>query len=145
MNEHYLCPMEESIRLAVATDRWNESLTHHLNGCTDCQDTLAASKWMQQLGTILAKSAPPDPEIVWMMSRITRSSRRLAVPLSDGIAVLLLAAFIAAWAWSPLEQFVAKLVPLNSMLLTTFLVSCTVATVMTTIALNTEFLNLRRR
>ena len=140
-----ICPMEKSILSALAAGRLDGSLTGHLSICAYCQDSLAISKWMGQLAAIPVESAPPDLEVIWMMSRITQSSRRAAIPAWDGIAAILFAALIAVWIWSPVESLVTKIVPVHSMLLVLFLVSCTIAAGMTLVALNTESLFLRRQ
>ena len=128
MNANQTCTMEKTILSVHGTDLWNETLSDHLNGCAYCQDSLAISNWMRQLAAIPVENAPPDLEVIWMMSRITQASRRLAMPIWDRIAAILFAAFIAVWAWSPVESFVTTIVPLHSMLLVMFLVSCIIVT-----------------
>jgi len=145
MKSDQICAMEKTILSALETGRWSEALTNHMNGCAYCRESVEITKWMRQLAAIPEESEPPDLEVIWMMSRISQSSRRLAVPVWDGIAAILFIAFIAVWAWSPVESLVTKMVPSHSMLLVTFLVSCTIAAGMTVAALNIESLHLRRR
>jgi len=137
--------MEKSILSNLGSDRRDEALANHLNRCAYCQDSVAIANWLRQLEDVPVQPVPPDPEVIWMMSRITQSSRRLTIPFWDGIAAILFAAFIAVLLWSPVEKFIARIVPLQSMLLVVFLVSCVIAAGMTAVALNTEALNLRRR
>jgi len=145
MNEHSVCTMEREILLAAATDRWNGSLTDHLSICADCRSSVEIAGWLNQLANIPVNSAPPDPEVIWMMSRLAQSSHRSKVPSWEGIVAMFFAACIAVIAWSPLQSLIGKAIPLHSMLLVMFLVSCIVAGGMTIFALTSGSLFSRQR
>jgi hypothetical protein len=116
--QNEICSHEAEVIKAQRSGRWENSLAAHYDSCPHCREAVRVAGWMQTLAATTAKHrALPDPELLWIKSRLfgrQAAAERALQPLwvGDTLARAIVGAFATAWlalSWPSMHAYVAGL------------------------------------
>ncbi|MFN8060798.1 MAG: hypothetical protein U0Q12_16700 [Vicinamibacterales bacterium] len=107
------CTQEEAVRRATSAGEWPADLRAHVDGCADCQDTLAVIETLRTFAAAEADAArPPDAARIWWKAQLlqrwdaeTRVTSAVDTMQRFEIGVGLVASLgLVVWQWPALAR-----------------------------------------
>ena len=131
MNTPVTCPHEPEV--LGASDR-SELLNLHLQGCSSCREAIRLAEEMRQIARRHIATPPPDPDVIWMMARLSKPPRRWTPDVRSEIAKLVVAALLTVWILPAIAGYLTRIVPNTAADVNILLTACVAAAVIAAVA-----------
>ena len=135
MNNTETCPFELRVLSAIGGPI-NDALRLHLESCSSCHEVKQIAETLRQFAARPIATLPPDPDVIWMMARLSKPRGRWTSEVRAGIAALVASVLLAVWMWSPLSAYLSILVPKSAANTNALLTSCIIAAAIAAVAAN---------
>ena len=133
MNTPHTCPLELEV-LATIGSTMSEDLSNHLKNCESCREAKTLAESLRRFAARAIPAPPPDPDIIWIMARLSKPPARWTSETVTGIAALVATAI---WIGPAISVYLSGIVPGSATTAHVFLTSCVVAAAIAGVAART--------